>query len=129
MTIEADPCPISPIAEIVFARWTTHVLWVLQRHGRMRFTELLQRVRPITPKVLAARLRQLEQDGLVERTYHPEMPPRVEYEATPLAATLSPVFATLVKWSDDHLDDVNEARRRFRAEDARPDAARSGARS
>lgn len=129
MTIEADPCPISPLAEIVFARWTTHVLWVLQRHGRMRFTELLQRVRPITPKVLAARLRQLEQDGLVERTYYPELPPRVEYEATALAATLSPVFATLVKWSDDHLDEVNEARRRYGAGGERPGAGRSAGRS
>ena len=76
----------------------------------MRFTEL-QRVLPgVTPKVLTQRLRQLENDGLVTRTYYAEMPPRVEYAGTPLADTLRPVFDALSAWSVQHLNDVVTAR-------------------
>jgi DNA-binding HxlR family transcriptional regulator len=63
--------------------------------------------------VLTQRLRQLERDGFILRTYHPEVPPRVEYECTPLAVSLQPIFTRVVEWSDTHLDDVREARRQF----------------
>ncbi|MET8871286.1 helix-turn-helix domain-containing protein [Nocardia sp. NPDC004604] len=105
-----DPCPITPVIDLVFGRWSTQVLWVLTHDGRLRFTELQQRIPGLTPKVLTQRLRQLERDGLVARTYHAEVPPRVEYEATPLAVTLRPVFASIVDWSAEHLSEVLAAR-------------------
>jgi DNA-binding HxlR family transcriptional regulator len=88
-------------------------LWVLSRHGRLRFNELHNLVGPVTAKVLTQRLRQLERDGLIARTYHAEIPPRVEYETTDLGRTLSPVFAILVSWSEDHLPAVHQARQRY----------------
>ena len=103
-------CPIVPVIEIVFSRWTTPILWTLNQYGRMRFGELNERVGTITPKVLTQRLRQLERDGLVERTYYPEMPPRVEYEISELGTTLAPLFMSLVSWSDEHLKKVDIAR-------------------
>lgn len=106
-------CPISPTVEIVFGRWTTPILWVLHRHGRLRFHEIERLVGRITPKVLTQRLRQLERDGLVSRTYFAEIPPRVEYEITELGLTLVPVFQTLVEWSDRHLEQVETARGRY----------------
>lgn len=109
---QVDPCPITPVVELIFGRWTTQVLWVLNHHGRQRFTELQRLLPAITPKVLAQRLRQLERDGLVNRTRYAQMPPRVEYEVTELARTLVPVFDTLVRWSDAHLDEVLAARTR-----------------
>jgi DNA-binding HxlR family transcriptional regulator len=63
----------------------------------------------ITPKVLTQRLRQMERDGLVVRTYHPEVPPRVEYEISDLGRSLAPLFATLAEWSIN-LDKVEQAR-------------------
>lgn len=110
---EVDPCPIAPVIDLVFGRWTTQVMWVLNYHGRLRFTELQRRLPAITPKVLSQRLRQLERDGLVVRTYYPEVPPRVEYETTPLARSLKPVFAALVEWSDAHLHEVLVARHTY----------------
>ncbi|GAB3892469.1 hypothetical protein GCM10027612_40060 [Microbispora bryophytorum subsp. camponoti] len=83
-------CPISPVVDIVFSRWTSPILWSLHAFGRQRFVELERRIEKITPKVLTQRLRQLERDGLVVRTYHPEVPPRVEYEISELGRTLSP---------------------------------------
>jgi DNA-binding HxlR family transcriptional regulator len=108
-----DPCPFGPAAEILMPRWTSQVLWLLSEHGTLRFSQLRELIPGVTPKVLTERLRRLERDGLVERTYHPEVPPRVEYAATELAATLQPAFRMLASWTERHLDEVHSARRRF----------------
>jgi DNA-binding HxlR family transcriptional regulator len=104
-------CPVGPVVEIIFSRWTTPILWTLNEFGRQRFTELEHRIAKITPKVLTQRLKQLERDGLVLRTYHPEVPPRVEYEISELGRTLAPLFATLMHWSAVNLEKVERARR------------------
>ncbi|SHN01338.1 winged helix-turn-helix transcriptional regulator [Actinacidiphila paucisporea] len=106
----ADPCPIGPVVDLVFSRWTTPILWVLNEFGRQRFVELERRIGTITPKVLTQRLRQMERDGLVIRTYHPEVPPRVEYEISELGLSLAPLFHTLAEWSQAHLPEVAAAR-------------------
>lgn len=109
----ADPeqaCPVAPVVDIVFSRWTTPILWTLNYQGRQRFVELQRRITTITPKVLTQRLRQLERDGLVVRTYHPEVPPRVEYEISDLGRSLAPLFAHLADWATTNLDDVEQAR-------------------
>jgi DNA-binding HxlR family transcriptional regulator len=108
-----DPCPIGPVVNLVFGRWTTHVLWTLSRNGPLRFTRLQALVVGITPKVLTERLRQLERDGFIARTYHRELPPRVEYEMTALGRTLVPVFQVLTTWSDEYLGDVRAAQRDY----------------
>ena len=117
-TAPADPgvaCPISPVVDIVFSRWTTPILWSLHTYGRQRFVELERRIAKITPKVLTQRLRQLERDGLVVRTYHPEVPPRVEYEISELGRSLAPLFAHLSEWATAHLDEVEQARETYDA--------------
>ncbi|MFF3446455.1 winged helix-turn-helix transcriptional regulator [Streptomyces sp. NPDC002667] len=103
-------CPTSAVVEIVFSRWTTPILWSLHTDGRQRFVELERRIGTITPKVLTQRLRQLERDGMVLRTYHPEVPPRVEYEITELGRSLAPLFAHLAGWAATNLDKVERAR-------------------
>ncbi|MFI9008302.1 winged helix-turn-helix transcriptional regulator [Actinosynnema sp. NPDC053489] len=111
---EVDPelaCPIAPVVDLVFSRWTTPILWALNEFGRQRFVELSRRITTITPKVLTQRLRQLERDGLVVRTYHAEVPPRVEYEISELGRSLAPLFATLAEWSAVNLEKVERARR------------------
>lgn len=116
--MEIDPevaCPIAPVVDIVFSRWTTPILWSLNEYGRQRFVELERRITKITPKVLTQRLRQLERDGLVIRTYHPEVPPRVEYEISDLGRSLAPLFATLADWAALNLDKVADARQDYDA--------------
>lgn len=118
MQVTDDPefaCPIAPVVDLVFSRWTTPILWTLQNYGRQRFVEVSRRLPTITPKVLTQRLRQLERDGLVTRTYHPEVPPRVEYEITPLGQSLAPLFASLADWSAENLPRVEQARTAFDA--------------
>jgi DNA-binding HxlR family transcriptional regulator len=106
----AQACPISPVVDLVFSRWTTPILWALNESGVLRFIELERRLGTITAKVLTQRLRQLERDGLVQRHYHPEVPPRVEYEITELGRSLSTVFAALGEWSAAHLAEVETSR-------------------
>jgi len=116
--VDVDPeqaCPIAPVVDIVFSRWTTPILWALHEYGRQRFVELERRLVTITPKVLTQRLRQLERDGLVVRTYHAEVPPRVEYEISDLGRSLAPLFATLAEWSTANLDQVDRAREDYDA--------------
>ncbi|MEU1203878.1 helix-turn-helix domain-containing protein [Nocardia sp. NPDC005825] len=112
-------CPITPVVDLVFSRWTTPILWTLNEFGRQRFSELERRITTITPKVLTQRLRQLERDGLVLRTYHAEVPPRVEYEISALGRSLAPLFATLAEWSV-HLDEVDRARQEYDAREQAP---------
>lgn len=105
-------CPIGDVADVLFSRWTAPILWTLHEYGRQRFGELDRRIPAVTPKVLTQRLRQLERDGLVIRTYYAEMPPRVEYEISTLGASLAPVLASLSAWGGEHLPAVEEARKR-----------------
>lgn len=116
----AEGCPITPVVDLVFSRWTTPILWQLNQRGLQRFVELQRLVGTITAKVLTQRLRQLERDGLVSRTFHPEIPPRVEYQITDLGRSLAPVFASLVTWSGDHLDEVTTARTDYDSSDRPP---------
>jgi DNA-binding HxlR family transcriptional regulator len=109
-----EACPITPVVELLFSRWTTPILWTLNEFGRQRFGQLESRISSITPKVLTQRLRQLERDGLVLRTHHPEVPPRVEYEITALGRSLAPVFATIAEWSVN-LETVDRARHEYDA--------------
>ena len=120
MSAPQQACPISPVVDLLFSRWTTPILWTLHDSGRQRFVELQRRIATITPKVLTQRLRQLERDGLVARTYHPEVPPRVEYEITPLGQSLAPLFAGLAEWGSSNLRQVERARRAYDADPARP---------
>jgi DNA-binding HxlR family transcriptional regulator len=106
-------CPIAPVVDIVFSRWTTPILWSLHEFGRQRFVELQRRIGGITPKVLTERLRQLERDGLIVRTYHAEIPPRVEYEISDLGRSLGPLFASLTEWAADNLPRVEKAREAY----------------
>ena len=110
-----DACPIDPVVDLVFSRWTTPILWTLQVYGRQRFVELERHITTITPKVLTQRLRQLERDGLIVRTYHREVPPRAEYETSELGRSLIPLFAGLSGWAEVHLPDVEQARTRYDA--------------
>ncbi|MCX4672933.1 helix-turn-helix transcriptional regulator [Streptomyces sp. NBC_01381] len=120
--VSVQVCPVGPVVDIVFSRWATPILWTLNEYGRQRFVELERGIEGITPKVLTQRLRQLERDGLVVRTYYPEVPPRAEYEISELGRSLGPLFATLAEWSTANLDRIEQARIDYDEPAERPSA-------
>lgn len=90
-------CAVDRALAIVGAKWTLLILHNLM-DGPKRFGELQRIIGGASPKVLTARLRELEQLGLVTRTAYPEIPPRVEYELTEQGRTLRPIVDALDRW-------------------------------
>lgn len=86
---------------ILTGKWKGEILWLLV-HGRLRFGELRRSLPGITQHMLTTQLRDLERDGLVLRTCYAEVPPRVEYELSPAAMALRPVFEEIIRWSERH---------------------------
>jgi DNA-binding HxlR family transcriptional regulator len=78
--------------------WKIQIIVILDRAKIRRYTELRRVPRGITPKMLAQQLREMESDGLIERTVYPEVPPRVEYQLTPFGETLRPVIDAMWAW-------------------------------
>ena len=91
-------------------KWSMYIIHVLAQDSPLRFNELKRRVGGVSQRMLTVTLRGLERDGLVRRTMYPEVPPRVEYELTPLGATLRGIVCSLVTWSGAHLAEVDAAR-------------------
>lgn len=98
-------------------RWTLLVMRMLEP-GRQRFTALRKAVPGISQRMLTLTLRQLERDGLVARTVHAEVPPRVEYELTPLGYTMLPHIIALASWALEHEAEIRAHRDAFDAEGA-----------
>ena len=86
---------------MISGRWKLEILWLLSQ-GTHRFGELKRGLPGITQHMLTAQLRALEKDGLIKRTIFAEVPPRVEYEITPNARRLRPIFIEIVKWAQDN---------------------------
>lgn len=92
-------------------KWTLLILEVLEQHGTLRFTRIGEQVGGISQKMQTKILRQMEADGLLSRTVHPVIPPRVEYTLTPLGLSLSEAFCSVWTWAGTHHKAVARARR------------------
>jgi DNA-binding HxlR family transcriptional regulator len=80
-------------------RWKLLILFHLFDGKVQRFSELERLIPDISQKMLTQQLRQLEGDGIVRRTVHPEVPPKVEYRLTDLGESLCPALDAMVCWS------------------------------
>lgn len=101
------------IIERVADKWTMLVLEVLEENGTVRFTRLGELVGGISQKMLTKTVRQMESDGLVVRTIHPVIPPRVEYSLTTLGHSLSTAFCGVWIWAEEHHDEITQSREQF----------------
>jgi DNA-binding HxlR family transcriptional regulator len=119
---EVEHTPANCHAREILARvgdkWSVYVIHVLGDAETLRFGELRSRVEGISQRMLTVTLRGLERDGLVVRTVHAEVPPRVEYALTDLGTTLRQLVRGLVKWSGAHLAEVDAARAAYDARHA-----------
>jgi DNA-binding HxlR family transcriptional regulator len=107
-------CRVREILERVGDKWSLFVISCLG-DGPRRFTVLKRSVDGISQRMLTVTLRGLERDGIVSRTMYPVMPPRVDYELTPLGRTLLDAVGALMTWADAHLDEVDAAREAYDA--------------
>jgi DNA-binding HxlR family transcriptional regulator len=119
---EIDPQVEAMVHELigrVADKWTLLVVEELEENGTLRFTQLSRKIPSVSQKMLTQTLRQMERDGLVHRTVHPVVPPKVEYRLTDLGHGLSESFCGVWRWVEGNLEAVEAARKQF-------DAKRSG---
>jgi len=113
---DLDPRVEALVTELigrVADKWTMLILEVLEEQGELRFTRIGEFVPGISQKMLTQTLRQMERDGLVLRTVHPVVPPKVEYRLTPLGNTLSEAFCGVWGWAAKYLTEIEAARIAF----------------
>lgn len=103
---------VHEMLERIADKWTLIVIDALEDE-KLRFTELQRRVTGVSQKMLTKTLRQMERDGLVTRQIHPVIPPRVDYELTPLGESLGEAVCSVWIWVEKHLKNVSKARAAF----------------
>jgi len=114
-----EDCEVRQILDRVADKWSLLVIALLDSRT-LRFTELSRAIDGVSQRMLTVTLRHLERDGLVRRTVHPVVPPRVDYELTPLGVTLHDTIQTLVTWTERNQNEIAAARAAY---DARADTA------
>lgn len=101
------PLPAERALKVIAGRWKALILFHLFG-GPKRLSELNRLLPELSQKVLIQQLREMEAHGLVHREVHREVPPRVDYSATPLGRSLSPVLHALCEWGRRHAAELNE---------------------
>ncbi|MEM7456383.1 MAG: helix-turn-helix domain-containing protein [Planctomycetota bacterium] len=107
------PCPIASVIEVFGGKWKSSILYHLEQRGTLRFSELHRLIPEVSKRMLTLQLRELERDGLVQREYFPEIPPRVEYSARAVASSLAPVFQVIDDWGKKNLKAIYKSRRGY----------------
>ena len=111
----AQACPVREVLDRVAGKWSVLII-VATAHGPIRFTELERSVEGISRRMLTLTLRNLERDGLVMRTVHPTVPPKVEYELTAVARELHATLLSLTDWAERHRVTIAESRAAYDAQ-------------
>jgi DNA-binding HxlR family transcriptional regulator len=103
MTVRPDKyCPIARTLEVIGERWTFLILRDLVLDGPRKFQDLERSLTGISPNTLSARLKTLEENGIVERRFYADHPPRAEYVITTKGRELRPILKTLKDWGERH---------------------------
>jgi DNA-binding HxlR family transcriptional regulator len=117
MPVRPEQCPIREVLDRIGDKWSVLVVGFLA-NGPKRFTELKRSIEGISQRMLTLTLRGLERDGLVTRTVFPTIPPRVDYDLTPLGRTLLDPIMALASWAAENRGAIQDARASY---DGRPE--------
>ncbi len=99
MSNKSSPkCPVASTMDIMNGRWTPLILRDLLIHGARRFQDFQDSLTNITPAMLSARLKTLEQHGIIMRHFYTQHPPRAEYILTEKGCSLGPIIDAMRKW-------------------------------
>lgn len=137
-------CAVEACLEVIGGKWKGVILHHLMTYGVLRFNEI-QRLKPnLSPRILTAQLRELEEDGVIVRKVYPVVPPKVEYSLSTAGESLKPLIHAMQDWGDEYLLRTNtpisprakssvesnhETQKRQSPADAKPLAASAGQRS
>jgi DNA-binding HxlR family transcriptional regulator len=111
--LPSEECPkLSQVLARIGEKWSVLIIIMLAERSR-RFSELKRAIGGVSQRMLTLSLRGLERDGLVKRTVFPVVPPRVEYELTPLGQSLRAPVSALGEWARAHIAEIDAAREAF----------------
>jgi len=119
-TLDTENCPVRQVLDRFADKWSTLVIILLGEKGVLRFNELSHAIGDISQKMLTSTLRSLEADGLISRKMYQEIPPRVEYELTPLGESLLPLIKQMETWASEHLGTIKKNRARHARRSSAP---------
>lgn len=117
--VYAEDCPTRRVLDRIADKWTALVIGLLEDRPQ-RFSELQRSIVGISQKMLTQTLRQLERDGLVQRTVYAEVPPRVEYQLTALGETLCAPITAIREWAETYINEVTHAQHHYDAHHQQP---------
>lgn len=104
---ELPTCPVETTLTLIGDKWKVLILRDLLT-GTKRFGELKKSIGNVSQKVLTAQLRNMEENGLVNRKVYAEVPPRVEYSLTKLGQSLKPILDAMWNWGEDYKEKCNK---------------------
>ena len=101
---ELPICPVANTVNLIGNKWKLLIIRNLLAQDKVRFKDLKNGIDGISQKVLTDDLRSLEAAGLIIRTAYQEIPPRVEYELSPLGKSLRPIIDAMATWGNEYLE-------------------------
>jgi DNA-binding HxlR family transcriptional regulator len=110
---DTDHCPVRNVLERFGDKWSLLVLMLLEDGKILRFSEINGYIQTISQKMLSVTLKTLEADGLIRRTVYPQIPPKVEYELTPMGKSLMPHLHDLAQWALVNMDQIKASRQQY----------------
>lgn len=101
-------CPLEYGLDIFGGKWKSRIICVLSEKNMLRYSAVRKEMTDITDAVLAAALKELISDGIIERKQYDEIPPRVEYSLSKKGKSVVPILQSICKWSGVYYNDDNE---------------------
>lgn len=101
-------CAVEAILDVIGGRWKAIIVFHLIRVDVLRFGELKKTIPGITQRMLTNQLRELEEDGIVDRKVYPQVPPKVEYRLTEYGKTLTDLMYAMRDWGTIHISRIQE---------------------
>lgn len=99
-------CPVEATLSLIGGKYKSLILWHLIGK-KLRFNELNKLITSATPKMLTQQLRELENDGLINRIVYPVVPPKVEYSLTDFGKSIIPILESMCSWGTNYLEENN----------------------
>ena len=108
---KAYPCCMSVTMGIVGGKWKTVILFHLMENTALRYNELRKKMSTVTERTLSLQLKQLQQDGIINREVFTTKPPlKVVYSLTPLGETLIPLLRSIEDWGNFAIEQFSESK-------------------
>jgi DNA-binding HxlR family transcriptional regulator len=95
-------CGMAYFLSVIGGRWKLSILGFLLQSEKLRYSELKRKLVGISERMLVAQLKELEDNGLIQRIVYPQVPPKVEYRLTKIGYSLEKILTAMSEWGEDH---------------------------